>query len=66
MKIKPLAIFFPGVIFILLLVFYGLNITEKGLYELMALDGQPEALHFEIKKNGLLITFAGKEYFLGL
>jgi hypothetical protein len=62
LRAKPLALFFLGIIFFCLLVYYGLNITEQGLQELMALEGPSQALRLGTQEGRLIIVFAGKKY----
>mgnify|MGYP007058239478 CR=1 FL=1 len=61
MRAKPLALFFLGIIFFCLLVYCGLNITEQGLQELMALEGPSQALRLGTQEGRLIIVFAGKK-----
>ena len=62
LRAKPLALFFLGIIFFCLLVYFGLNITEQGLRELMALEDPPQALRLGTQEGRLIIVFAGKKY----
>jgi hypothetical protein len=62
LRAKPLALFFLGIIFFFLLVYCGLNITERGLRELMAFEGPAQALRLGAEEGRLIIVFAGKKY----
>ena len=62
MRAKPLALFFLGIIFFCLLVYFGLNITVQGLRELVALEDPPQGLRLGTNEGRLIIVFAGKKY----
>ncbi|NMB42350.1 MAG: hypothetical protein GX996_10535 [Firmicutes bacterium] len=64
MKIKSLAIFFLSILFFLLLVYCGLNASEKGILELTALREPAQALLLEVEDGKLVIIFAGEKYSL--
>lgn len=61
---KPLAFFFLGTLLLVLFLYWGLNAAEKGIQEILALEGPSESLDFTLTDGGLLITFAGDNYLL--
>ena len=62
LSLKPLAIFFLGIMIFVFMIYWGLNIAEKGICHIHALEGPSQAMQFEITENGILITFAGQQY----
>jgi hypothetical protein len=62
LSLKPLALFILGIIIFIIIIYWGLNIADKGICHILALEGPPQAMQFEITDNGILITFAGKRY----
>ncbi|NLJ56972.1 MAG: hypothetical protein GX334_08010 [Firmicutes bacterium] len=64
MQLKPAALFFCGILFFLLLVYYGLYATEKGLLELTAGQGPPQAFSLKWGENQITLIFAGRDYLL--
>ena len=61
---KPVALFFWGMMLFLLLVYCGLYAAEKGILELTALQSPAKALSFKLDRDKIIIIFAGKDYFL--
>ena len=64
MQLKPAALFFCGILFFLLLVYYGLYATEKGLLELTSGQGPPQAFSLKWGENQITLIFAGRDYLL--
>jgi len=61
---KPLAFFFLGILLLIVFLYWGLNTAEKGMQEILALEGPSASLRFELTDEELLITFAGDHYLL--
>ncbi|HHT46798.1 MAG TPA: hypothetical protein GX004_05840 [Firmicutes bacterium] len=59
MRIKTLAVFILGMMLFMLILYWGLNIAEKGICHLLALEGPGQALQFDFTSEGVTITFAG-------
>ncbi|MDO9534313.1 MAG: hypothetical protein Q7J85_03050 [Bacillota bacterium] len=61
---KPLAFFFLGILLLVLFLSWGLNTAERGMQEILALEGPLASLDFKLTDGELLITFAGDNYYL--
>lgn len=66
MKRKPLALFFLCFLLFLLLIYCGLNMAERGLKELIALEEPDSAFNFKREEGRLVINFAGRNYSIPL
>lgn len=62
MKARSLAFYFLGLFLLVLILYWGLNLVERGITELMALESCGKALSFCSEGGNLMVTFAGKEY----
>ena len=61
---RPLAFFLLGTLLLFLFLSWGLNTAEKGIQEILAIEGPPASLDFKLTDGELLITFAGDNYYL--
>jgi hypothetical protein len=61
---KPLVFFLLGTMLLVLFLSWGLNTAEKGMQEILAIEGPPAALEFKLSDGIFLITFAGDNYYL--
>ena len=62
LSLKPLALFILGIIIFIIIIYWGLNIAEKGICHILALEGPSQAMQFEITDKGISIIFGGKRY----
>ncbi len=59
---KLLAFFFLGLVMLFFLVYLGLNVAERGLHELLALEKPCRAMHIEQLGGETVFYFAGGSY----
>jgi hypothetical protein len=62
LSLKPLALFILGIMIFIFIIYWGLNIAEKGICHILALEGPSQAMQFEITDKGISIIFGGKRY----
>jgi hypothetical protein len=61
---KTLFVFMCGFVLLLLFLYWGLTIAEKGICELQAIQDAPlQAFSCTCRENGMQIIFAGRVYF---
>jgi hypothetical protein len=64
MKKPPLVFFFFAVPILLLLVYLGLNVAERGIREISVPPETGRVLHISCDEKEIVIIFAGDHYYV--
>lgn len=62
MRAEPLALFLLGLLVLLFISYLGLAVAERGVQEIMALEGSSQALCFNWGEGEVKVIFAGRQY----